>query len=84
MTLQKETFDFFNVKNNASYFGDWINNIDHYNKKFNDKVEGLDNRFVLIDNFLNESFISELSNNFPKDYDNKNWFFNGSGNVFKF
>jgi hypothetical protein len=75
MTLQKETFDFFNVKNNASYFGDWINNIDHYNKKFNDKVEGLDNRFVLIDNFLNESFISELSNNFPKDYDNKNWFF---------
>ena len=75
MALQKETFDFFNVKDNTSYFGDWVNNIDHYNKKFNDKVEGLDNRFVLIDNFLNDKFISEIVNNFPEDYDNKNWFY---------
>ena len=52
--LNENTFSFFNNKSNLNYFGDWINNIDYYKQKFNTKLEGLENKFVVIDNFLSE------------------------------
>ena len=75
MALESKLFDFFNSKDNTSYFGDWINNIDYYNQKFNTKLEELDNRFVVIDNFLNENIINRIVDTFPEDYNNKNWFY---------
>lgn len=73
--LNEDTFSFFNTKSNLSYFGDWINNIDYYKQKFNNKLEGLDNKFVVIDNFLNENIINIIVDTFPEDYNNKKWFY---------
>ena len=56
--LNENTFSFFNNKSNLNYFGDWINNIDYYKQKFNTKLEGLENKFVVIDNFLNDNIVS--------------------------
>jgi len=73
--LNENTFSFFNNKSNLSYFGDWINNIDYYKHKFNTKLEGLENKFVVIDNFLNDNIVNKIADTFPDDYTNKNWFY---------
>ena len=73
--LNENTFSFFNNKSNLNYFGDWINNIDYYKQKFNTKLEGLENKFVVIDNFLNDNIVNKIADTFPDDYTNKNWFY---------
>ena len=73
--LNEDTFSFFNNKSNLNYFGDWINNIDYYKHEFNNKLEGLDNKFVVIDKFLNDNIVNKISDTFPEDYNNKNWFY---------
>ena len=71
--LNDSIFSFFNNKNNNNYFGNWIHNIDYYKEKFNTKLDGLDNRFVVIDNFLNDDIIKKIIETFPK-VSNKDWF----------
>lgn len=66
----------FNNSNNIDFFGNWTNNINELNLEFNSIKPGLNNRFVIIKNFLNKDLIEKVNNEFPNDFkNNKNWFF---------
>jgi len=54
-----------------NYFGNWVNNVDELQKKFNG-AEPFDN--IIIPDFFNSDFAEALFQNFPTDVENDHWY----------
>ena len=66
--LEKQKLEKLNFENNK-IFGSWINNLEQLNKSFN---KALPYEHIVIDNFLNDEYISNIEKEFPENYDD--WF----------
>jgi Rps23 Pro-64 3,4-dihydroxylase Tpa1-like proline 4-hydroxylase len=66
--LEKQKLEKLNFENNK-IFGSWINNLEQLNKNF---INSLPYEHIVIDNFLNDEYISNIEKEFPENYDD--WF----------
>lgn len=66
--LEKKKLEKLNFENNK-IFGSWINNLEQLNKNF---INALPYEHIVIDNFLNDEYISNIEKEFPENYDD--WF----------
>ncbi len=66
--LEKQKLEKLNFENNK-IFGSWINNLEQLNKNF---INALPYEHIVIDNFLNDEYISNIEKEFPENYDD--WF----------
>ena len=66
--IDKQKLEKLNFKNNK-IFGSWINNLEQLNKSF---INAQPYEHIVIDNFLNDEYISNIEKEFPEKYDD--WF----------
>ena len=66
--LEKKKLEKLNFENNK-IFGSWINNLEQLNKNF---INAQPYEHIVIDNFLNDEYISNIEKEFPENYDD--WF----------
>jgi len=66
--IDKQKLEKLNFKNNK-IFGSWINNLEQLNKNF---INAQPYEHIVIDNFLNDEYISNIEKEFPENYDD--WF----------
>ena len=66
--IDKQKLEKLNFKNNK-IFGSWINNLEQLNKNF---INAQPYKHIVIDNFLNDEYISNIEKEFPENYDD--WF----------
>jgi len=67
--IEKEHLKNINEENCLKYFGEWVNNLEELNQKFNNTKPF---EHVVIDNFLEESYAERLYELFPENFEN--WF----------
>lgn len=66
--IDKQKLEKLNFKNNK-IFGSWINNLEQLNKNF---INAQPYEHIVIDNFLNDEYISNIEKEFPENYED--WF----------
>jgi len=71
--IDKQYLKNINHQNNKKYFGDWIDNIEHFKKEFR---SALPFEHIKIDNFLKNEYAEEIFKKFPTDIENWHRYYN--------